>query len=265
MKRAVKFAVSFVGGALCLNSVLAANAVLPGNPYTIVVERNIFGLNPPPVVDPNAVVVEPPVKIIPNGIMTILGQLQVLFKVTAKPGSKDKDASYILTEGQRQDDIEVTKINESKGIITFNNHGIVQELALVATPASSAAAPGTAGGPPGGSPGAHVPQIASGSTAGSSPFSQHSRTGTSSGGDGGNSSPTLGNGSSPSPTLVQQPSSGLTEEGQTVAIEVNRELTKDQVSNGDMPPLPPTPMTPDDATGLGGGPLITPKPSANPR
>jgi hypothetical protein len=134
----------------------------------------------------------------------------------------------------------------------------------VATPASSAAAPGTAGGPPGGSPGAHVPQIASGPTAGSSPLSQHSRTGTSSGGDGGNSSPTLGNGSSPSPTLVQQPQTGMTEDEQTVAIEVNRELTKAQVSNGEIPPLPPTPLTPDDATGPGGGPLIAPKPVANP-
>jgi hypothetical protein len=77
--------------------------------------------------------VEPPVKITPNGIMSIFGQLQVLFKVAGKPGGKD--AFYTLGEGQRQDDIEVTKINETKGIVTFNNHGIVQELPLAAAPA----------------------------------------------------------------------------------------------------------------------------------
>jgi hypothetical protein len=147
MKRAETIAVCFAGGLALAGSLRANEVVLPGNPYAVVVTRNIFGLNPPPVVDPNAVVVEPPVKIIPNGIMTILGQLQVLFKVAAKPGSKDKDANYILTEGQSQDDIEVVKINEKAGSVTFNNHGIVQELPLiVASPTSTPSEP-TVGNP----------------------------------------------------------------------------------------------------------------------
>jgi hypothetical protein len=129
-----------LAGWLALDAALRADdVVLPGNPYAPMVVRNIFGLNPPPLVDPNAPTVEPPVKITPNGIMTIFGQLQVLFKVAAsKPG--DKENSYILTEGQRQDDIEVTKIDENAGVVTFNNHGIVQALPLVpATPSSTPA------------------------------------------------------------------------------------------------------------------------------
>jgi hypothetical protein len=138
MKCAGKIAICLAGGLVLSTSLRADDVVLPGNPYAPVVVRNIFGLNPPPPpVDPNAAA--PPVKITPNGIMTILGQLQVLFKVAAsKPG--DKENSYILTEGERQDDIEVTKIDEKGGIVTFNNHGIVQALPLVpATPSSTPA------------------------------------------------------------------------------------------------------------------------------
>lgn len=120
-----------------LNTGLHADDVLlPGNPYAPVVVRNIFGLNPPTPVD-TTTTAAPPVQITANGIMSIFGQLQVLFKVAGKPAGKD---SYILTEGQRQDDIEVTKIDEKAGIVTFNNHGIVQALPLVpATPSSTPA------------------------------------------------------------------------------------------------------------------------------
>ena len=46
----------------------------------------------------------------------------------AKPGPPAKDEMYILSEGQRQDDIEVIKIDEKKSLVTFNNHGFTQEL-----------------------------------------------------------------------------------------------------------------------------------------
>jgi hypothetical protein len=139
MKRVGTIAVCLAGGLVWNASLHADEVVLPGNPYAVVVARNIFGLNPPQPVDPNATTIEPPVKVVPNGIMTIFGQLQVLFKVPAKPGGKDAD--YILSEGQSQDEIEVVKINEKDGIVTFNNHGIVQELPLVVTAPSATPAP----------------------------------------------------------------------------------------------------------------------------
>jgi hypothetical protein len=52
----------------------------------------------------------------------------------------------------------------------------------------------------------------------------------------------------------------MTPEEAVVAIEVNREITKQQVIEGNMPPLPPTEMTPSDATSVGGAPLVTPSP-----
>src|SRR5208282_3999681 len=102
MKCLGKIAVCLAGGLMLHISARADGAIAPnGNPYTPIVVRNVFGLNPPPTnnpVNPDDV----PLKITPNGIMSIFGQLQVLFKVAPKPGQPPgtKDASYVLSEGQ---------------------------------------------------------------------------------------------------------------------------------------------------------------------
>jgi hypothetical protein len=113
------------------------------------VTRNVFGINPPAPTDPNKANAEPPPKITPNGIMSVSGHVQALFKVAipAKPGQPAKEQFYILSESQAQDDIEVTKIDEKAGLVTFNNHGTIQELPLASGPASGPAA--TAQGGPG--------------------------------------------------------------------------------------------------------------------
>jgi hypothetical protein len=130
----------------------AAEAAAPAEPadqpYATIVERNVFGLVPIPTnppVDPNAAT--PPPKITPNGIMTVFGRLQVLFKVAvpAKGAQPAKEDSKVMCEGDREDDIEVQKIDEAKAIITFNNHGVIQQLPLSAT--------GSSGGPPPPGPG----------------------------------------------------------------------------------------------------------------
>jgi hypothetical protein len=238
-----------LAGALALHAAARAQDVaMSGNPYTPAVSRNIFGLLPPVVADtapPPAA--EPPVKITPNGITDILGQLEVLFKVAGKtPG---KENSYMLTEGQGQDDIEVLKINEKNGIVTFNNHGLVQEIPLVSAPAGAAPAAGNSAIP--------TPTSVPGANPGGMGFDRTFRSRV--GNFGGNIPGGADNGSSPPPMPIpatpasQQPA--MSPEEQTVTIEVNRELTKQQVINGEMPPLPPTEMTPPDATTVGGAPL----------
>ena len=160
MKRIGKSILCFSIVTASLIQAVAENAAMSGDPYATVVARNIFGLNPPP--PPTATTPsDPPPKIVPNGIMSILGQLQVLFKVPAtskpKPGQPALDQSYILSEGQRQDDIEVVKIDEASGIITFNNHGETQVLPLVVTQPSATPVAATTvapGGAPGGGAGA---------------------------------------------------------------------------------------------------------------
>ena len=135
-------------GALCLCAVAHADT---DTPYTAIVTRNVFGLVPIPTnppVDPTPAT--PPLKITPNGIMDIFGKLQALFKVAmpAKGGQPAHDESYVLGEGESQDDIEVIKIDKAAGVVTFNNHGVEQELPLVVGVASGGSAPAAAPGVP---------------------------------------------------------------------------------------------------------------------
>ena len=129
-------------------------AVDSNQPYATIVARNIFSLVPvPPPPPPPGPPEDPPPKITANGIMTVFGELQALFKVSlpGKGGQAAKDQSYMLSEGQRQDDIEVVKIDVKAATITFNNHGTEQEIPLETAkdsgPSGGMATP-TAGGPP---------------------------------------------------------------------------------------------------------------------
>jgi hypothetical protein len=145
MKRRSYLILTVVGiGSLCVQEVSAEN------PYTPIVARNVFGLQPIPVAqnsgDEAAAAALP--KITPNGIMTIFGKLQVIFKTaTATPGQPPKELSYLMGEGERQDDIEVQKIDEKAATITFNNHGLIQTLELNKSGSGGA---GASGGPGGG-------------------------------------------------------------------------------------------------------------------
>ena len=119
----------------------ADTLAMASNPYSAIPERNVFALVPipvPPTVDPETLK-DPPPKITHNGTMNLFGQMQVLFKVAVKPlpGQPAKDQSYVMAEGERQDDITVVKIDSKTGIITFNNHGKIQELPLVEAPKGS--------------------------------------------------------------------------------------------------------------------------------
>jgi len=118
--------------AVLLDSPAAANAPASSAfPYRAITERNIFGLKPPP--PPGSV--EPPKAPAPDlnltGITTILGRKQALLKAPAKAPQRPKDEYYILSEGEREGDIEVLAIDEVAAKVTLNNHGTVQTLDFV--------------------------------------------------------------------------------------------------------------------------------------
>jgi len=130
------------------NIPVASSNLSPDNPYLAIATRNIFGLNPPP---PPAAAVNPEdnlPKITPTGIMGVFGKLQVLFKVApvgkSAPGAKEE--SYILSQGQMEDEITVVSIDEKNGLVTFDNHGITQQLPLNAGSAAGGSAPASSGG-----------------------------------------------------------------------------------------------------------------------
>jgi hypothetical protein len=142
-------AVALATGAALRADDLALNSTpnpLADNPYSQIVTRNVFGLNPPP---PPDAAPDPAgsAKITPSGIQNFFGKAQVLFKVSG--GGKSKEQSYILAENERQDGIEVKSIDQKNGIVTFDNHGVTQDIALVAPASSGAASPMPLNGPNG--------------------------------------------------------------------------------------------------------------------
>jgi hypothetical protein len=266
-------------GARAQSADTAAPAAIPDVPYASIVARNMFALVPIPPAITNADManVDPPPKITPNGIMTIFGRDQCLFKATKKPqpGQQAKEDAYVLGEGERQDDIEVVKIDHLNSIITFNNHGTVQELPLVAAkdaggPAGPAAGPGGPGGPRVGGmlPGAGARGrggMAVGTPAQPARGGGMANSYNSGGAYGGNSGAYGGNGGSYGGNTYQaggQQTAAIEDQVMNAArqmalIEQNRIATQDQVDAGTMPPLPPTLLTPPEATGNNGAPLTT--------
>jgi hypothetical protein len=227
-------------------------------PYSPIVARNIFGLLPIPTnppVDPNPTPTTPPPKITPNGFMNLFNVAQVLFKVAYPPaaGQPAHDQSYVLAEGESQDNIEVTKIDQASGMITFNNNGVVQELALAAapkitTPASPITNPGGAiGGGPSPNSGGIPRPVFGGGAAG-----LRNRLAAAAGTANPNGDSTGGFGNGGDSELA-----GLSPEAQVLVIEQNRINDQDKVNSGQLPPYPPTPITPADATGPDGSPLET--------
>jgi len=122
----------------------------PNNPYASIVARNVFALNPPP--SPDTTPQDsgpPPPKITLTGITTIFGPAEALYKVAGvvRDGKPPQDESYILTEGEGQDDVNVMRIDVKKGIVTFNNHGVTQDIPLQVGTASGGDSGGGGPGP----------------------------------------------------------------------------------------------------------------------
>ncbi len=123
------------------------------NPYQGIVDRNVFGLKPPPPpAKPEEKKVDAP-KITLTGITTILGNKRVLMNVAMppKPPEPAKQQSLILAEGQREGEIEVMEIDEKAGSVKVNDYGTILTLNLdkdgAKLPAAVPAAPPPAAPP----------------------------------------------------------------------------------------------------------------------
>jgi len=248
-----------LAGALGWHShALAVSAETPENPYAGIMERNVFALKPKPAA-PGAetATVVPAQKIILQGIVSAFGRKQILFKTTmpAKPGEAAKEASFMLSEGERAGEIEVLEINDLAGTVKFNNHGTIDPKSLekdgMKPTGSSGAVPGY---PPGAS------GIPGSAALPGGPMNTGILTP-------GGAAPAFGVGGAttiqrplrstpPPPMSVPAVPAGvpaqtanvpakpaMSPEEQIVLMEINRKLTAEQVARGEMPPLPPTPIT----------------------
>jgi hypothetical protein len=230
------------------------------NPYQVVVERNIFDLKPVPVVDPTPQQPPtPPAKLTLQGITEMLGKRQVLLKILEqpKPGEQPKERALIMDEGERRGIVTVLEINPKLRTVKFDNGGTPQTLELTNAPTRLAGSiPGAPPGPmpmpgmpPPGFPGIPPPQAAvptaavpnyTGRRTPANLPARPLRTGT--------ISAPIPPSAAVAPNQLQQPQ--LTADEQIVLMEVERERTKEHVARGELPPLPPTELTPPGSAGM---------------
>lgn len=217
------------------------------NPYQAIPGRNLFHLNPPPAVQEQAALKPPTPKVFLTGISTLGNTKRALLKTApvAKPGEAPKERSYMLTEGERQDDLEVVAIDEKEGAVKVNYAGDQFSVNFkdnaVASAAPTAPPPGAPGVPgmpavnrvpmpgtmaPGFRPGVPAVPVAPPPT----PLASQPLPGAAGG---------VGAGSM---AAVSGPyeAVGLTPEQVAVMTELAREKAK---SDPEMPPLPPTILT----------------------
>ena len=134
MKRGGKTVVLALGGVLLCTgaeavSSGASSSAGAGSPYTGIVERNVFNLHDPPKPpDPADLIKKDPLpKLTLTGITTILGKKVTFLTIPAtKPGGTPQ--SFMLAEGQAQEEIEVQQIDEKAGVVKVLNHGEAQTL-----------------------------------------------------------------------------------------------------------------------------------------
>jgi hypothetical protein len=247
---------------ICMVGILAfrggAYGISADNPYYGIVDRNVFGLkSPPPPPDPEANKPPPP-KITPTGITTILGNKRAIFKVQmpARPPEPAKEKSYIMTEGQKEDQIEVLEIDEKAGSIKFNDYGTVVTLTLEKdAPKPQGGPPVVPGAPPAPNPVGYTPPPPAPVAGGYSGANPVTSFGGPSGGLKTIPTRTLrlppAGGNIPAIGSVQPQSSGpqLSAEEQMIMMEVERERIKQHVGTGALPPLPPTEITPPGSPG----------------
>jgi hypothetical protein len=153
----------FIFGALAIVTFCPSGKVFSAaatRDYSLIPERNLFGLHEPVVVvkDP----VEPPLpKIVLNGVAT-LGRKLAFLKVQfpPRPGEQQTpqqqgEQSLILSEGQREAGIEVLEINEKTGTIRIRVSNPEKEMTIAfdkdagkvaKTPPAQPGSPDLAGG-----------------------------------------------------------------------------------------------------------------------
>src|SRR4051812_46163730 len=103
------------------------------NPYFSIVDRNPFGLKPPPPPpDPTPVIpVVPPAKVVLTGITSLFGPTskRALLEITEQePGKPASVRKPILREGERDGTVEMVSIDLEKNTVHIRNSG--QELDL---------------------------------------------------------------------------------------------------------------------------------------
>ena len=120
-----------MAGLLFCGEILAIAPDYAPDRYKSIPEQNAFRLKSPPQIEPPGPTNAPLAKLILTGITTILDTKRALLKALPSvnaPGQQPKEESMILTEGQREGNIEVLNIDEVAGSVRVNNSGTIMTL-----------------------------------------------------------------------------------------------------------------------------------------
>jgi len=141
-------------GALALLCVAEiTRAEVKPNPYQPIIDRNAFGLRPPPPPPdptPPAPPAAPAAKVTLTGITSMFGPSStraLLEIVEQEPGKPATPKKPILREGERLGSIEVVSIDVEKSVVKIRNGGIETNLTFEVAKSSSPA-PGAPGAYP---------------------------------------------------------------------------------------------------------------------
>jgi hypothetical protein len=249
MKRIVKMLV-FVLGSLLLAGSAKAQA---DNPYQTIPLRNVFGIGSPPPTPAPPAPPEVPVNVKFTGITTYENPPHAWFLVPGEPGKPE--VSVKLAVGQRQGALELVEIFEETGEVRILNSGKEARLNFREhgnKPIAAAAPPATPGVPRPGQPIPRPPASAGAASRPGAPSAVPTSYGTPAPQAG-----NLGGGRSiptpiptrslrlPSAQRDQPPQSNLTYEESIINVAIQTELHRDKINRGEMPPFPPTELTPD--------------------
>jgi hypothetical protein len=150
-----KRTVLLLGSLLAVGSQALSWNALANNPYSLIKERNAFGLKDPPPPAPPPEQPPPPAppaaKVTLTGITTLLGKKKAFLEIL-EPGGREAKKP-ILMEGETLDGIEVISIDVDKNEVVIKNAGARTNLTFAPLETAKSAAPA----PPPGTPGVPIP------------------------------------------------------------------------------------------------------------
>jgi hypothetical protein len=141
-----------VRGAWAVTDDDDSDAPVKVNPYAVIIDKNVFRLNPPPPLEPPPEVKPadlPQYKL--TGIVNISGETRVLFALAPKD-AKDTPTYLNLAAGEKQGQLELVSIDRDKEEVAVINSGTPMTLSVKSN--SYAVSAGAAPAAPGPIPGA---------------------------------------------------------------------------------------------------------------
>jgi hypothetical protein len=198
---------AYVSGCVAISGLIIGSAVAEttseeANPYSVISDKNVFHLNPPPPATP-AEVVKPPdlPKVMLSGFQKVGNSMKVYL---ALPAKDPKDTAYLaLQAGEKERDVEIVKIRADKQEVDIINTGTPMTLSIASNgfaltggaavaKAEKGPGPATFGGHRMALPGAPMPSVPAPATP--SPSSGGSAIIMGGGGGNGGGTPALGTG-----------------------------------------------------------------------